>query len=119
MIAATNNLLLVSVAKPTIISIDYCYHSIPIINPRCYDKSVFVVLLHSAEFPILIAINRLHLDSLSSLNRTYPLQTSSLWSSTSSSPPSTNAPRAALIHPWCYSSSGRARPGSQRCQAVL
>jgi hypothetical protein len=37
--AATNNVLLVSTSKPTIINSGYCYQPIPIMNPRYYNKS--------------------------------------------------------------------------------
>jgi hypothetical protein len=37
----TNNLLLVSADKSIIISIDYYYQLITIINSKCYNKSFF------------------------------------------------------------------------------
>jgi hypothetical protein len=37
----TNNGLLVSGGKPTIIGIGYYYQPTPIINLRCYNKSFF------------------------------------------------------------------------------
>jgi hypothetical protein len=37
----TNNGLLVSGGKPTIIVIGYCYQPTPIIDPRCYNKLFF------------------------------------------------------------------------------
>jgi hypothetical protein len=39
--ADTNNGFFVSAGMPTISGIGYCYQPIPIINPRCYDKSFF------------------------------------------------------------------------------
>jgi hypothetical protein len=39
--AATNNLLLVSTGKLTIISIGYCYQLISIMNLKCYNKPFF------------------------------------------------------------------------------
>jgi hypothetical protein len=37
--AATNNILLILAGKPTNIGIDYCYQPIPIMDPRCYNRS--------------------------------------------------------------------------------
>jgi hypothetical protein len=39
--ADTNNGLLVSSGKPTIIGIGYCYQPTPIMDLRCYNKSFF------------------------------------------------------------------------------
>jgi hypothetical protein len=39
--ADTNNVLLISVDNSIIISIDYCYQLMPIINLICYNKLFF------------------------------------------------------------------------------
>jgi hypothetical protein len=39
--ADTNNGLLVSGGKSTIIGIGYCYQPTPIMDPRCYNKSFY------------------------------------------------------------------------------
>jgi hypothetical protein len=41
---AINNILLVSADKPTNIDISYYYQPIPIINPRYYNSSFFIVV---------------------------------------------------------------------------